>query len=401
MRLLVTLEQRFVKDEQGGVYANGIFNYTFFARYLDVFEEVAVFARVCGGGGCEPASYRADGPGVEFIEAPYFVGPVEYLKHRRAAQTAAAAAVSQADAFMLRVPGMMGTLIWKELRKRQLPYGVEVVGDPWEALATCGGNRLLKPLLRVHAYGLMRRQCAKAAVAAYVTERTLQKRYPPGDWSTCYSSVELPAEQVLDEAQLQQRLERLREPFDGKRPFRICHVGSMDALYKAQDTLIEAVAVCRKHGLNVQLDLAGDGRYRPVFEAKAAELGVAPWVNFLGMLSPEAVRQAEDRADLFVLPSLTEGLPRVIIEAMARGLPCLASNVGGSGELLAAEYLFPVRNPQVLSEKIEWLLADYSRLQDAAAVNRLKALEFQSETLRLKRKECYEQLRNTTRNART
>ena len=83
MKLLVALEQRFRKNHDGGYYANGISNYAFFSRYLAVFDEVLVFARVCCGEEVEPDHYRADGAGVRFIEVPYFVGPGEYFKLRQ------------------------------------------------------------------------------------------------------------------------------------------------------------------------------------------------------------------------------------------------------------------------------------------------------------------------------
>jgi glycosyltransferase involved in cell wall biosynthesis len=393
MKLLVALEQRFRKSSQGGYYANGIFNYPFFCRYLAVFDEVLVFARVCRGDEVEPEHYRADGPGVQFIEVPYFIGPIEYIKKYRQIKAVTASAVRQAEAFILRIPGTMGSLVSKQLRKRNIPYGVEVVGDPWDALATCGGRGVLRPFLRAHGYWTMRRQCAGAAVAAYVTERSLQKRYPPGGWSTSYSSVELAGEHLLDEGGLSRRLELMKEPFAGTRPFRVCHVGSMDAMYKAQDTLIEAAALCRGRGVAVEVLFAGDGRYRAVFEQKARELRVTDSVRFLGNLSPVQVRDMLDGVDVFVLPSLTEGLPRVLIEAMARGLPCLASRVGGNGELLHEEFLFAVRDSEWLARAMKRLLSDYEQMCRAAEINLSKAAEYRADRLLLKRNECYQKLR--------
>ncbi len=393
MKLLVTLEQRFRKYPEGGYYANGIFNYAFFGRYLTVFDEVLVFARVCQGNQAEPDSDRADGPGVGFIEVPYFIGPIEYIKKYRQIKAVTASAVRQADAFILRIPGTMGSLVCKQLRKRNIPYGVEVVGDPWEALATCGGRGVMQPFLRTHGYWTMKRQCAGAAVAAYVTERTLQKRYPPGSWATSYSSVELAAEHLMDKNGLSRRLEAMREPFANKRPFRVCHVGSMDAMYKSQNTLIEAVSLCRGQGVALEALFAGDGRYRVIFERKARELDVANSVHFLGNLSPAQVRDVLDDADIFVLPSLTEGLPRVLIEAMARGLPCLASRVGGNGELLGEDYLFAVRDSNCLARAMRRLFSDYGRLCEAARINLTKAAEYRADRLTLKRNECYQKLR--------
>lgn len=398
MRVLVALEQRFVRDNAGAVYANSVFNYPFFARYLDGFDEVAVCARVCRGEGSWPAGYRADGPRVKFIEIPYYIGPFEYLKKRRLIRTAIADAVTGAEAYILRVPGMMGSLVGRELKKRGIPYGVEVVGDPWDSLGACSGRSVLQTFFRVDGYWTMRRLCAGASVAAYVTESTLQKRYPPGKWSTFYSSVELAEDHLLDANQFQKRLNFMKEPFENRRSYRVCHVGSMDALYKAQNTLVEAISVCRKKGLSVELTLIGDGRYRDVFERRVNALQVADRVFFLGSLPTDEVRKTLDRSDLFVLPSLTEGLPRGLIEAMARGLPCLASRVGGIPELLSPDYLFTPRKAAELAEKIEWCLGDFGRLQEAAMVNLDRAGRYSAAKLRQKRKECYQILRKVMEN---
>ena len=95
-----------------------------------------------------------------------------------------------------------------------------------------------------------------------------------------------------------------------------------------------------ERGLDVRLTLIGDGKFREPLESLAGELHVAERVTWLGQLpAGEAIRRELDEADLFVLPSRTEGLPRAVVEAMARGLPCIASRVGGIPELLADENL--------------------------------------------------------------
>lgn len=396
MRLLLTIQQRFRKTPDGHVFANSTFNYSFFSRYLRVFDEILVFARVCRTQSEEPPSYRSDGPGVWFFDVPYYVGPFQYLCQRRSLEASAIEAIARADAFLLRVPGQMGNLIWRQLCKQHLPYGVEVVGDPWESARTCGAPFWMIPYLRWTGYQTLRKQCAGAAVAAYVTAQTLQKRYPPGGWSTSYSSVELPAGHILDPSGLQHRLGMLKEPFEGKRPFRICHVGMMEALYKAQDTLIEAAAMCCRSGFAVEVFLAGDGRYRRHFEQKAQVCGISDRVKFLGELSSEQIRAMLDQSDLFVLPSLTEGLPRVLIEAMARGLPCLATQVGGNGELLEPEFLFPVKKPALLAQKIQWVLSDYEVVKKVSAENLKRALEYRAERLAARREVCYKQLKSIT-----
>ncbi|GAB3976194.1 glycosyltransferase family 4 protein [Plantactinospora veratri] len=86
----------------------------------------------------------------------------------------------------------------------------------------------------------------------------------------------------------------------------------------------------------------GDGRYRPRLERLATDLGVRRQVHFTGTISAATeVRRQLDAADLFVMPSRTEGLPKALIEAMARGLPAVATSVGGIPELLPRRTWWP------------------------------------------------------------
>src|ERR1043166_5635017 len=106
-------------------------------------------------------------------------------------------------------------------------------------------------------------------------------------------------------------------------------------MYKAPDVLIRAVAQCVAAGFDLTLHVVGDGKHRPELEQLASALGVSDRVIFLGLLpAGAAVRERLDRSDLFVLASRCEGLPRAMVEAMARSLPCIGSTIGGIPELL-------------------------------------------------------------------
>jgi glycosyltransferase involved in cell wall biosynthesis len=83
-------------------------------------------------------------------------------------------------------------------------------------------------------------------------------------------------------------------------------------------------------GVPATLDLVGDGPKRKELESLARELGIGPYVRFHGMVEPgPRLWECFDRADVFVLSSTSEGTPKVILEAMARGVPVFASAVGG------------------------------------------------------------------------
>jgi glycosyltransferase involved in cell wall biosynthesis len=147
----------------------------------------------------------------------------------------------------------------------------------------------------------------------------------------------------------------------------------------------------------IELRIVGSGRHRSELEQLARSLSLHDCVHFTGELAAPAIRSELDNATLMVLPSRAEGLPRVIVEAMARALPCIASNVGGIPELLAAEDLVAPNNPQVLAAKIAEVLGDNARLSRMSARNLEKSQQFRPEILERRRTEFYSHLRDTTR----
>lgn len=135
-------------------------------------------------------------------------------------------------------------------------------------------------------------------------------------------------------------------------------VGSAASLHprKGQDVLIRAAARLATPPL---LLLAGTGPARAGLEALAARLGVQARVRFLGQVEP--VEPLLAALDLFCLPSRKEGLGVAALEAMAAGLPVVASAVGGLAESVLPEetgLLVPPDDPEALARALERLLAD-------------------------------------------
>jgi glycosyltransferase involved in cell wall biosynthesis len=248
---------------------------------------------------------------------------------------------------------------------------------------------VLRPFFRWWFTRRLRSQCAGACAAAYVTERALQRRYPPGPdaFATSYSDVELGENSFA-------AVPRMPAP---SSPTRLLFVGTLAQLYKAPDVLLEAFAFCAHEGLDVRLCLVGDGKHRPELEKRAAALGVSERVEFRGQLaSGELVRRELDRADLFVLPSRQEGLPRAMIEAMARGLPCIGSTVGGIPELLPGSDLVPPNDARRLARTIRNVVTDHARMARMSARNLEKAREYAPERLARRRGHFYEHVRIRT-----
>jgi len=205
------------------------------------------------------------------------------------------------------------------------------------------------------------RNCSQAAAAAYVTKQTLQRRYPTGAGAyTCSLPDVALGGRLADVETIEKRKRRANELATGcRRPVRLGFAGSLEVHYKGADVLVRAVALCLRQGLSIEAHIAGDGRSRPQFESLAHELGISRSVLFHGQLpAGEAVFDFLDSIDIFVMPSRAEGLPRALLEAMARGCPCIASAVGGIPELLVPEALVPPSDQYQLATAIERFVGD-------------------------------------------
>ena len=358
------------------------------------------------------ASYRpVVGPGVEFIEVPFYLGPWQYAKLRSRVRARVRAALSPEDAVLCRVGSLLATDLLPMLWNDKRPYGLEVVGDPHEAFAPGAVKHPLRAIFRLHATRALKQQCARASAVSYVTERALQCNYPvrnnglavavsdadlqatsfsamPRVFTTSYSSTDLSSDDYAPQPKV----------YTSPITPRVVFVGSLAQMYKGQDVLIRAVAILRRRSFPIELRLIGDGRHRCELETLAQSLSLHGAVTFLGELpAGNAIRSELDRATLMVLPSRTEGLPRVIIEAMARALPCVATTVGGIPELLQADDLVPPDDAEALADKIQNVISDPVRLSQMSARNLRKAQQFRPEVLAEKRTEFYTFLRDVTK----
>ena len=128
---------------------------------------------------------------------------------------------------------------------------------------------------------------------------------------------------------------------------------------KDVETLLRAFALVHQALPAARLEIAGDGICLADLKALATQLGLGSSVTFLGPVRD--VASLLKRSALFVLPSLSEGISLTLLEAMASGLPVVATNVGGNPEVVAegeTGLLVPARSPARLAEAMTRLLRD-------------------------------------------
>ncbi len=383
MNCIVALEERFRLCH--GKPGSAVYSYDkFWKRYLEVFDSVTIVSRLEKVE--DPSVEPAEGPGVTLLPLPGFRGAAEYLRNRSQVNQLIKSSYQRESAFILRVPGQIGSCLIPVLKSHDHPFALEVLGDPYDVF-----DAIKHPLRPVFKWWFPRRlktQCRQASAVSYVTSEALQRRYPCSGYTTAVSSVDLPDTAFVSAP---------RPLRSGAGPFTLVHVGTMSQLYKAHDVVIDAVAALVRGGLDLRLVFIGDGAHRAELEARARDAQLYDRVTFRGQLpSGDAVRQALDQADLFVLPSRCEGLPRALIEAMARGLPAIGSTIGGFPELLPAEDLVPPGNVEALTTKLREMLTDPARMARASERNLRTSHDYRREILRARRVAFYRHVQELT-----
>ncbi len=143
-------------------------------------------------------------------------------------------------------------------------------------------------------------------------------------------------------------------------PFEVLCVGRL-APAKGHHILIRAMERLERGGRIVRLRLVGDGPERQSLEREVRKLELSDRVIFEGAVNQDKIRGLYASADAFVLPSFAEGVPGVLMEAMAMEIPCVATYVGGVPELIRPEVegiLVPASDARALAEAIERLIDD-------------------------------------------
>jgi glycosyltransferase involved in cell wall biosynthesis len=353
----------------------------FGSRYTKVFEKVYIMCRVHDVE--DEKALPVGGPGVEVIALPPVHGWRGLIRHGPEI-LGRFLNIPRDAVVLLRVPGIYPILAWLVLVIRRQRYGVEAMADADAQFTPGAYQKRFRKFYRVVWTRMMKLQCRHAAASSYVTRSALQAQFPPGRGrpSFSYTTLDLPESSLVPGPR----------PLDSfrKKEIILINVAMMQKHLKGQDLIIKAVARLVHSGIRVKLWLVGDGDTRREFETLAAGLGVSQNVKFLGKVQAGAeVFALLDQADIFVLPSRQEGLPRVVIEAMARALPCFASALPGNYELLDPRFLVGLNDDQDWVQKLHQAINEPNFLAAASQANLSAAQRFTVGQIQPVRNEFY------------
>jgi len=165
---------------------------------------------------------------------------------------------------------------------------------------------------------------------------------------------------------------------------------------KSQDHLIQAFSTLRKYYNNLKLLLIGWGEREKFLKNQMQSLGLESQVVFTGKKQKEEVFELLSITDIYVSSSLWEGLPIAVLEAMAMGIPVVATNVVGNSEAVVDNvngYLVPAKNPSALAEAIAGLIQNpETRMRMGAAGKKRVERVFDPRRFVLQHQEFYKKV---------
>lgn len=260
----------------------------------------------------------------------------------------------------------------KKYGKKYMTYLVACV---WDSLWNHSFLGMLSAPLR---YISVRYVTRNSDYTLYVTNEFLQNRYPTDGLSLGCSDVYV----SVNESVGLKRLERLKNR-DLSETINIATTAAVYVRYKGQRFVIKALGrLKKKNKTNYHYYLIGGGDSSQL-KRLATRCGVIDQVTFLGLLPHDKVVEVLDDMDVYMQPSLQEGLPRSVVEAMSRGLLCIGARTGAIPELIKNEYIVRRRSVSQIVDKLETL--DLEAMKRESIRNIDEAKSYDNTQLELKR----------------
>lgn len=346
------------------LFSNGGLGDNILKRYTDIFGEITVGARI------EKVSTMANyteitNPKVTILNL--FSDKEELEKQ-----------IKKATCVIIRLPSKLGLISMKYVKKYEKPYLIEMVGCPWDAY---WNHSLLGKCLAPVMWYLTKRAVKSAPNVLYVTEKFLQKRYPTKGKTIACSDAEI---KDLEPRTIEKRIEKIKNKTEA---IILGSVGAVNLKYKGQEYVIKAVAKLKKEGYNIKYKIAGAGDDSYLMQV-ARDYEVEEFIEFCGAMPHDKVFDFLDETDIYIQPSLTEGLPRAVVEAMSRACPVMGSNVGEMPELIDKKYIFKKKNSDDICKKIKCMI-DEKEMIFQAKRSFEKSKAFTADNIAKKRNDFY------------
>ena len=334
--------------------------YTIFERYSNVLGSVILLARV------EklfeiPIGYKK----AQFVSS---VVEVSSLMKELTGFQSASNKIGDVDLIIGRLPSIIAYRAFDYAKKKKIKYLAELMCDGWDSYWSHSfRGKLIAPYMDAK----MRRITKKADYAIYVTEDYLQKKYPCHCPNINASNVAIePTEDMF----LEKKYENIKK-LDKSR-ISLMTTADVDNKSKGHEYVIKAIRLLKEKGIDATYYMAGGGN-QDYLKCVASKNNVRENIVFLGRLTMDQVFQKLDEVDIYIQPSLQEGLPRAVIEAMSRGCFCIGTRTAGTPELISDEYIVERKDPKDIANIIEkYLGLDSATRIEQARINYEKSKKY-------------------------
>lgn len=394
MKIAVVCDAHIFRTSNNEFWCKTVYSYEFFQRFMQVFDSVRVVARVKDLELPEDGKYlRVDGPNLEVHPVYFFQGPKQFIPSIGKIILSLKGFENECDVILYRMPSTTAQVAYLMTRKANQPKGIEVVYNLHDELLD---NKLSthRKLIGYVNHVWVKKACRDINVngVSYVTKNLLQKYYP--SYSRIHGEDITHFENYYSTIQYKANYIGVPKTYVGKRHWLITHVViHIQNNLRGHECMIKALKQVRNQGHDMEIEFIGDGPMIPEFQSLAESLGVSDYVHFIGLLpSPADVNEHLIKADLFVYPTHFGGLPRVLIEAMGAGLPCISTPIAGIPEMLNTEDLIPVDDDIALAKRLIQLVNDPEYLESQSRRNIAIAKEYTDDKLQNRRNEFYRKL---------
>lgn len=275
-----------------------------------------------------------------------------------------------------------------ELYKLARKYGKKfmsfVVSCNWDAYWNHGWKgKLVAPIKYLEA----RYVIGHADYVLYVSNRFLQKRYPASTViQVGCSNVRIGS---MDNSTLDKHIEYLKTTFSN-----VCNIattGAVDVRYKGHEYVLRALYELKKQGrLNIHYYLLGGGD-TSFLASLTKKYQIEEQVHFLGIVPHDEIFPVLDKMHIYIQPSLQEGLPRSMVEAMSRGLLCIGANTAAIPELIQPKYVTRRKSVTDICDILQFVNKDM--LIEQALVNFEEAKKYQEEVINKRRNQFFDRIK--------
>ncbi|WFB63282.1 glycosyltransferase [Sphingobacterium sp. WM] len=387
MSIVFINDHPFFVDKNNNVFTSGTLDSSIWSRFTDNFGDLTVIGR---GISLDDNNHKHKSSSCQQVSFDLFMqikGGIDYYKYRREIREKLTLYIQNSKYIVIRLPSSIGVMAAEICVTLGKKYFVEVVGCAFDSLWYYGGA-LSKLLAPINA-NKNKKAIKSANAVVYVTKEYLQRKYPNQNDQINASNV------IIEDfpiSVLQNHINFLKRSTT-KKIFGM--IGNVEIPYKGYEYLFKALSTIPDP---FELHIVGGGK-QDWINTLIVKYKLLGKVILRGRINnKDDMYNFLDGLDIYFQPSLTEGLPRGVIEAMSRGCPVIATNVGGIPELIQSNKTYNSKDYMKLGNLISDNINNINELISMSVINFNKSKEYSFEKINARRNTFFNKIKDKIKN---